>query len=73
MSNSGDKVYKRLEEMFRDNTFYNNESILTLLNSKDTRWIQDNIPESYGSGQTRNQPTQEQVDQYEVIDGGLWT
>lgn len=69
VSNSGDKVYKRLEEMFRDNTFYNNESILTLLNSKDTRWIQDNIPESYGSGQTRNQPTQEQVDQYEVIDG----
>lgn len=27
VSNSGDKVYKRLEEMFRDNTFYNNESI----------------------------------------------
>lgn len=69
VANSGDKVYKRLEEMFRDNTFYNNEVILTLLNSKDTRWIQDNIPQSYGSGQTRNQPTQEQVDQYEVIDG----
>lgn len=69
VTNSGDKVYKRLEEMFRDNTFYNNEVILTLLNSKDTRWIQDNIPLSYGSGQTRNQPTQEQVDQYEVVDG----
>lgn len=68
VENSGNKVYKRLEEMFKDNDFYNKESILTLLTGKDARWIQDNIPYSYGSGQTRNQPTQEQVDQYEIID-----
>lgn len=68
LENSGDKVYKRLEQMFRDNLFYQKEAVLTLTNSKDTRWIQDNIPQSFGSGQTRNQPTQEQVDQYEVID-----
>lgn len=68
VENTNNKVYTRLEEMFNDNDFYNKESIITLLNGKDARWIQDNIPFSYGSGQTRNQPTQEQVDQYEVID-----
>lgn len=65
---SGDKVYTRLEKMFVEDAFYNKEAILTLTGGKDTRWIQDNIPYSYGSGQTRNQPTQEQVDQYEYID-----
>ena len=70
LADSGDMVYKRLAEMFRKNTFYQRESILTLTNGKDTRWIQDNVPISYGSGQTRNQPTQEQVDMYEVIDEG---
>ena len=70
LENSGDMVYKRLEQMFRRNTFFQKESILTLTNSKDTRWIQDNVPRSYGNGQTRNQPTQEQVDMYEVIDKG---
>ena len=68
LENSGDKVYKRLEQMFRKNSFYQKEAILTLTNGKDTRWIQDNVPASFGSGQTRNQPTQEQVDMYEVID-----
>ena len=68
IDNTGGKVYTRLEEMFNDNDFYNKESILTLLNGKDARWIQDNLPYSYGNGQTRNHPTQEQVDQYEVID-----
>lgn len=68
LENSGGMVYKRLEQMFRDNLFYQKEAILTLTNGKDTRWIQDNVPVSYGSGQTRNQPTQEQVDQYEVVD-----
>ena len=67
LENSGDKVYKRLEQMFRKNSFYQKEAILTLTNGKDTRWIQDNVPASFGSGQTRNQPTQEQVDMYEVI------
>lgn len=65
---SGGKVYTRLEKMFIEDAFYNKEAVLTLIGGKDTRWIQDNIPLSYGSGQTRNQPTQEQVDQYEYID-----
>lgn len=68
VENSGGKVYSRLEEMFNDVDFYNKESILTMLSGKDARWIQDNIPFSFGSGQTRNQPTQEQVDQYEIVD-----
>ena len=45
LENSGDKVYKRLEQMFRKNSFYQKEAILTLTNGKDTRWIQDNVPE----------------------------
>lgn len=69
-SKSGKKVYTRLSKMFQEVDFYLTESILTLKGGKDTRWIQDNLPdrEVFG-GQTRNQPTQEQVDQYEYIVG----
>lgn len=69
-SKSNNKVYKRLSLMFQEVDFYRYESILTLKGGKDTRWIQDNLPgrDEFG-GQTRNQPTQEQVDQYEIIIG----
>lgn len=69
-SKSNNTVYKRLSLMFQDIDFYRLEGILTLKGGKDMRWIQDNLPDrtEFG-GQTRNQPTQEQVDQYEYIVG----
>lgn len=70
-SKSGRTVYKRLSLMFQDVDFYRTEAILTLKGGKDSRWCQDNLPDraEFG-GQTRNQPTQEQVDQYEFIVNG---
>lgn len=70
LSKSGNTVYTRLSKMFQDVDFYLTESILTLKGGKDTRWIGDNLPNRLDfGGQTRNHPTQEQVDQYEYIVG----
>ena len=55
--------------MFRDNLFYNNEVILTLLNSKDTRGFRITYRSRTEADRHEINLTQEQVDQYEVIDG----
>lgn len=71
ISASENKVYARLGTMFRNVEFYQKESILTLQGGKDTRWIGDNIINRTFSGQSRNQPTQAHVDNYEIIIGDI--
>lgn len=66
VSGSNNKVYTRLREMFHDIDAFKNEGIFINSADKNQAWQGDNYPPS-ASGQARNTPVQEQVDEYEYV------
>lgn len=66
-SNTSDStVYTRLWEMYYDMDAFKNEYILFFTKQKYQGWFSDVYPPSRGGG-ARQQPVQEQVDEYEYI------
>lgn len=63
---SNNKVYTRLFQVYYDFPSFRNEAILMNMNDKYEAWQGDNYPPSEGGG-SRQQPVQEQVDEYEYI------
>lgn len=63
---SNGKVYSRLFQMFYDFKAFQQEACLMNMNDKYEAWEGDNYPPSEGGG-SRQQPMQEQVDEYEYI------
>jgi hypothetical protein len=66
VSGSNNKVYTRLREMYHDIDAFKNEAIFINSVDKNQAWQGDNYPPS-ASGQARNTPVQEQVDEYEYV------
>lgn len=66
VSGSNGKVYTRLFQMYYDVKAFQTEGILMNMNDKWEAWQGDNYPPSEGGG-SRQQPVQEQVDEYEYI------
>ncbi len=66
VSGSNKKVYTRLYQMYYDINAFKTEGILMNMNDKWDAWQSDNYPPSE-SGGSRQQPVQEQVDEYEYI------
>ncbi|WP_205512015.1 RagB/SusD family nutrient uptake outer membrane protein [Longitalea arenae] len=66
VSGSNNKVYSRLYQLFYDFNAFRTEGIFMLMNDKWEAWQGDNYPPSEGGG-SRQQPVQEQVDEYEYI------
>lgn len=64
VTGSNSKVYTRLREMYHDIDAFKNEAIFINSIDKNQAWQGDNYPPS-ASGQSRNTPVQEQVDEYE--------
>ena len=62
------RVYARLWDMFYDMDAFANEYVFFMTKSKDQAWQGDIYPPSR-SGSSRQQPVQEQVDEYEYIVG----
>src|SRR5699024_205474 len=60
------KVYTRLWDMFYDIEAFKQEAIFVGIENKNHAWQGDQYPPSLG-GSARQQPTQEQVDQYGYI------
>lgn len=60
------KVYKRLWKKFYDMDYWENESVFQVTRDKGSAWQGDVYPPSLG-GSARQQPTQEQVDEYGCI------
>lgn len=66
MSNS--KVYHRLWEMYHDvRDGLRQEGLFVIERTKNDAWQGDQYPASRRNGGSRNQPVQEQVDEYEFI------
>lgn len=63
---SNNKVYSRLFQIYYDIKAFQTEGILMNMNDKYEAWEGDNYPPSEGGG-SRQQPMQEQVDEYEYI------
>ncbi|OQP58000.1 RagB/SusD family nutrient uptake outer membrane protein [Niastella populi] len=66
VSGSNNKVYSRLFQQFYDFNAFKQEGIFMNMNDKWEAWQGDNYPPSEGGG-SRQQPAQEQVDEYEYI------
>jgi hypothetical protein len=66
VSGSNNKVYTRLFQMYYDFNAFKTEAIFMNMNDKYEAWEGDNYPPSEGGG-SRQQPAQEQVDEYEYI------
>lgn len=66
VSGSNNKVYTRLYQQFYDFNAFKTEAIFMNMNDKYEAWQGDNYPPSEGGG-SRQQPVQEQVDEYEYI------
>ncbi|HEY1201956.1 MAG TPA: RagB/SusD family nutrient uptake outer membrane protein, partial [Niastella sp.] len=66
VSGSNNKVYSRLYQLFYDFNSFKTEGIFMNMNDKWEAWQGDNYPPSEG-GSSRQQPVQEQVDEYEYI------
>ena len=66
VSGSNNKVYTRLFQLYYDFNAFKTESIFMNMNDKYEAWQGDNYPPSEGGG-SRQQPIQEQVDEYEYI------
>ena len=66
VAGSNRKVYTRLFQMYYDMKSIQSEAILMNMNDKWEAWQGDNYPPSEGGG-SRQQPVQEQVDEYEYI------
>jgi len=66
VSGSNNKVYTRLFQMYYDFNAFKTEGIFMNMNDKYEAWEGDNYPPSEGGG-SRQQPVQEQVDEYEYI------
>jgi hypothetical protein len=66
VSGSNGKVYTRLYQLFYDFNAFKTEAIFMNMNDKWEAWQGDNYPPSEGGG-SRQQPVQEQVDEYEYI------
>lgn len=66
VAGSNNKVYSRLFQMYYDFNSFKSEGIFMLMNDKWEAWQGDNYPPSEGGG-SRQQPVQEQVDEYEYI------
>ena len=62
------RVYTRLWDMFYDMDAFANEFVFFITKSKDQAWQGDIYPPSR-EGSARQQPVQEQVDEYEYIVG----
>ncbi|MBD8387141.1 RagB/SusD family nutrient uptake outer membrane protein [Dysgonomonas sp. BGC7] len=62
------RVYKRLWDMFFDMDAFAGECVFFITKDKDQAWQGDVYPPSRG-GSSRQQPVQEQVDEYEYIVG----
>lgn len=62
------RVYTRLWDMFYDMDAFANEYVFFITKQKDQNWQGDIYPPSRG-GSSRQQPVQEQVDEYEYIVG----
>ena len=62
------RVYARLWDMFYDMDAFANEYVFFMTKSKDQAWQGDIYPPSR-EGSSRQQPVQEQVDEYEYIVG----
>lgn len=62
------RVYKRLWEMFYDTDSFEQEWVFFVTRDKDQGWQGDIYPPSR-DGSARQQPVQEQVDEYEYIAG----
>lgn len=63
---NGSKVYRRLWNMFYDFDSFYSEGIFFVTRDKWEGWIGDIYPPSRG-GSSRQQPVQEQVDEYEYM------
>lgn len=63
---SNNKVRSRLFQIYYDIKSFQTEAILMNMNDKYEAWQGDNYPPSEGGG-SRQQPMQEQVDEYEYI------
>jgi hypothetical protein len=66
VAGSNNKVYTRLFQMYYDFNAFKTEGIFMNMNDKYEAWEGDNYPPSEGGG-SRQQPVQEQVDEYEYI------
>lgn len=66
VSGSNNKVYTRLYQQFYDFSAFQTEGIFMNMNDKWEAWQGDNYPPSEGGG-SRQQPVQEQVDEYEYM------
>lgn len=62
------RVYRRLWEMFHDMDAFAGECVFFITKDKDQAWQGDIYPPSRDGG-SRQQPVQEQVDEYEFIVG----
>ena len=62
------RVYKRLWDMFHDTDAFASEYVFFVARDKDQAWQRDIYPPSR-NGSSRQQPVQEQVDEYEYIVG----
>ncbi|MDR1717869.1 MAG: RagB/SusD family nutrient uptake outer membrane protein [Prevotella sp.] len=63
---NGSTVYTRLWQMFYDEEAFKNEAVWFVTKDKYEGWFGDMYPPSRGGG-SRQQPVQEQVDEYEYI------
>ena len=63
---NGSTVYTRLWQMFYEEEAYKNEAVWFVTKDKYEGWFGDIYPPSRGGG-SRQQPVQEQVDEYEYI------
>lgn len=63
-------VPRRLWNMYFDTDAIKNEWVWFVTRHKDSGFCGDNLPPSQYSGQARNRPLQEQVDEYEIIIDG---
>ena len=63
---NGSTVYRRLWKMYYDEIAFKNEYVWFVTKNKNQGWFGDVYPPSRGGG-ARQQPVQEQVDEYEYI------
>lgn len=68
-NSSNGKVYRRLWDMNFDMDAIKSEWVWFVTKSKNSDWTGDNFPPTMG-GHARQRPSQEQVDEYEVIVDG---
>lgn len=72
VAQTGNKVPRRLNEMYFDLTAIYNEGIFVHGKNKTQAWQSDNYPPANG-GTGRAFPSQEQVDEYEMANGKMIT